>query len=321
MSGSSRVTQVPPDTPDRADRPDASMTLLTQILERPLDPGYTAMARRREAQGLPASTGGGSWRFAVALALAGLLLGVSAVSLRDTATGRANARAELIAQIGAGRKDAESKAGQITALNAELAALDARALAGQPGVSARTLSDLGLATGAAPVAGPAMVLTIDDAPDAGAAATNGDPRAPGRNQDGIVRARDLQIIANSLWAAGAEAMAINGQRLTSTTAIRFAGEALIVNYRPLTRPYVITAIGDPSTMPASFAQGTGGTYVATLTTTFGISVHTSTRAEVTLPASSSATTRLAQPLTPTPAASTTSGTTPQSTPSPSGGPS
>ena len=45
--------------------------------------------------------------------------------------------------------------------------------------------------------------------------------------------RDLQVIVNGLWAAGAEAIAVNGQRLTACSAIRSAGEAILVDFRPL----------------------------------------------------------------------------------------
>ena len=45
-------------------------------------------------------------------------------------------------------------------------------------------------------------------------------------------AQDLQIVVNGLWDAGAEAISVNGQRLTSKSAIRFAGQAILVNYRP-----------------------------------------------------------------------------------------
>ena len=58
-------------------------------------------------------------------------------------------------------------------------------------------------------------------------------------------------MVNALWAAGAEAISINGQRLGPTTAIRFAGEAVLVDFRPVTNPYEISAIGDPDTLPAS----------------------------------------------------------------------
>ncbi len=55
---------------------------------------------------------------------------------------------------------------------------------------------------------------------------------------------DLQLVTNALWASGAEAISINNQRLSTTTAIRSAGDAILINYRPLLPPYLITFIGD-----------------------------------------------------------------------------
>ena len=57
---------------------------------------------------------------------------------------------------------------------------------------------------------------------------------------------DLQKVANDLWAAGAEAIAINGQRLTATSTIRSAGAAILVDFRPVTSPYEVSAIGPGS---------------------------------------------------------------------------
>lgn len=289
-------------------RPDASMTLLTEMLQRPLDPGYAAAAAARRAHGLPASTGLRSWRLGVALLGAGLLFGIAAVTLGPGATTRSNARADLIAQIEAGRLQAEQKSEQIATLNADLAARDVSALRAEPGRQVSQLRELSVVTGASAVEGPGLVITVDDAPASGDAASKTDPRAGARAQDGIVRARDLQIITNSLWATGAEAMMINGQRLTSTTAIRFAGEALIVNYRPLTRPYVITAIGDPGSFPARFAGGEGGSYLSTLKASFGIQEHIDTVANVTLPASAAVQTRVAAPLLESPSSSPSTST-------------
>ena len=64
-------------------------------------------------------------------------------------------------------------------------------------------------------------------------------------------------MVNGLWAAGAEAVAVNGQRLTALSAIRSAGDAILVDYRPLTRPYVVVAIGDPRTLQSRFVAGAG----------------------------------------------------------------
>ena len=102
-------------------------------------------------------------------------------------------------------------------------------------------------------------------------------------------------------------MSINGNRLTSTSPIRFAGSALVVNYRPLARPYVVTAIGDPKAMPGEFADGAGGSYLSTLHSTFGIRADTDVSRDLTVPAAVGLTTRYAQPMDT--GASPTSGTT------------
>jgi uncharacterized protein YlxW (UPF0749 family) len=54
---------------------------------------------------------------------------------------------------------------------------------------------------------------------------------------------DLQLVVNALWSAGAEAVAINDSRLVATTPIRAAGGTIVVNFRPLSPPYRVTAVG------------------------------------------------------------------------------
>jgi uncharacterized protein YlxW (UPF0749 family) len=103
--------------------------------------------------------------------------------------------------------------------------------------------------------------------------------------------RDLQLVVNGLWAAGAEAISINGRRLTSLTAIRSAGEAILVDYRPLRPPYVVSAIGDPRRLEARFADGPGGEYLRLLADNFGVRVKTDSRSDLRLPAASGVTLR------------------------------
>lgn len=54
---------------------------------------------------------------------------------------------------------------------------------------------------------------------------------------------DLQLVVNALFAAGADAAAINDNRLVATTPIRSAGGTIVVNFRPLSPPYTVKAIG------------------------------------------------------------------------------
>jgi uncharacterized protein YlxW (UPF0749 family) len=70
---------------------------------------------------------------------------------------------------------------------------------------------------------------------------------------GVVLDRDLQDVANELWHDGAEAIAINGQRLTGTTTIRAAGGAILVDFRPVSAPYEVSAIG-PDDLDKRFAD-------------------------------------------------------------------
>jgi uncharacterized protein YlxW (UPF0749 family) len=59
-----------------------------------------------------------------------------------------------------------------------------------------------------------------------------------------------------LWLAGAEAIAVNGIRLSSTSAIRFAGETVLVDFQQINSPYTIEAIGPRDKMLTSFADST-----------------------------------------------------------------
>ena len=72
---------------------------------------------------------------------------------------------------------------------------------------------LGVVAGELPVRGPGLRFTIDDAPGR-QDAVGADPRAGDAAAGGVVLDSDLQIVVNGLWAAGAEAVAVNGQRLT-----------------------------------------------------------------------------------------------------------
>jgi uncharacterized protein YlxW (UPF0749 family) len=116
------------------------------------------------------------------------------------------------------------------------------------------------------------VITVDDAPGSD------------RDMRDRVLDLDLQILVNGLWQAGAEAVAVNGHRLSTLTAIRGAGEAITVDYRSLTRPYRIEAIGDPRTLPADFAQTSAGAWWNDLARNRGMTFSMSGVDELTLDA-------------------------------------
>ncbi len=104
---------------------------------------------------------------------------------------------------------------------------------------AQRLTNLEAETGLGAVTGDGVIVSIADGP----APVNPVTNQPEGAYIGRVQDSDLQVLANELWRDGAEAIAINGQRLTATSAIRTAGDAILVDFVPLQEPYRITAIG------------------------------------------------------------------------------
>ena len=96
--------------------------------------------------------------------------------------------------------------------------------------------------------------------------------------------QDLRQLVNGLWASGAEAIAINGHRISSRTAIRGAGAAITVDYVSLTRPYRVEVIGDRGSLPAVFSRTEGGRWWAYLKQNYGMKYDITTADQLTLPA-------------------------------------
>lgn len=268
--------------------PAASMALLQEVLDRPLDPGYASAAQARQERGLEPSTGGRTLLLLVVSLLLGFLLAVAVVTLRAPDPDANTARAELIERIQELEALGDERAALIETLRLEVGALEGEAVGRGPSPLAERVRQEALAAGAAPMVGPGVRVVMDDA-----ALSDADPDAA-PPQDSRVLARDLQVVVNGLWAHGAEAVAINGQRLTATSAIRFAGEAIVVDFRGLTRPYEVIALGDTSAMMDELGDGETGRYLAELTDDYGIEVQVLAEEELTVPAGSRLSTRLAR---------------------------
>lgn len=128
---------------------------------------------------------------------------------------------------------------QVRSLTEELAGLQVAGAAGSARVEevVARVEGLRASAGLEALRGPGVVVELADSPDA--------PRTGGDVTDLRIQDVDLQLVVNALWAAGAEAVAVNGQRVAGWTAIRQAGEAILVNFRAVSSPYRVTAIGDP----------------------------------------------------------------------------
>lgn len=259
------------------------MALLREVMDPPLDPGYASSADRRERAGLPRSTGSRTILLVVTSVVLGFLLSVAAQTLRTPDSADATTRSELTDRIQDAADLGDDRAAEITTLRGEIAALQERHA--DPATEQSEREAAALQAGATSVVGPGLLLTLNDPP----------PTAD-RQDDERVLARDLQTIVNGLWAHGAEAIAINDQRLTSTSTIRFAGLAIVVDLKALARPYEVAVIGDQEQLLEELGTGGTGTYLSQLRSDYSIVVDLETLDEVRLPAATQLSTRVAHVL-------------------------
>jgi len=220
--------------------------LLGDLFRTPLDPGYAAAAARRAETGAPPPRWG-RWARAAALALLGFLLAVAYHQAVAEAPGASRARDNLVADVRARQRTTEDLQRRADELRAQVDQARDDALA--DGDSAARLKQLAAGIGTGRVTGDGAVVRVVDAPP------KVDP-VTGKTDDenlGLVLDRDLQDIANALWQSGAEAIAVNGQRLTSTSTIRAAGGVILVDFKPVTSPYDVAAIG-PGDLADTFGR-------------------------------------------------------------------
>jgi uncharacterized protein YlxW (UPF0749 family) len=245
--------------------------LLTQVLSSALDQDYLAASRRADGR---ARTSGRTSTFVVVVALFGILIGVSALqTVRDRPAQEAQ-RASLVDEIHRRQAHLNGMHHLLTSLQADVTReqADVTASVAEEAKLGARLTTLGVVAGTEPVTGPGVDVTVDNAADSGE-----DPA-------GVIRDSDLQLLVDGLWQSGAEAVAVNGQRLTSLSSIRYAGRAITVNYQSLTPPYVVAAIGDPDTLPAALMGTAAGSAWQSLKSNFGIRFDVESAAKLSLPA-------------------------------------
>ena len=262
--------------PGRPARPDASMDLLRQVREEAMEPEYLTAADRR---GVTTPPGRGIVGTVLVLVLAGLMLGGSwrATSAERPAT--TQERGDIIQRIESASAHQSTQQARVEALRRQVGAMRASESAARS-VSAQ-VSRAEVAAGAAPVAGQGVEVLVDDSADG--------------SQDGRIVDKDLRMLVNGLWQAGAEAVAVNGHRVTTRTSIRGAGSAITVDYASITRPYRVVALGDSRSLPADLSQNDGGEWMSYLHNNFGVRYSVTPRSSVRLPGSDRVTATAATP--------------------------
>ena len=291
-----------PDPDGGAGRRAFAPDFLTELFRNPLDPGYADAAARKARDGEPA--GARRWLHTavatVTLVALGFLLVVAYQQTVAEQPARTQARAALADQVQKRRDETEQLQDRADRLGNEVAVLREKELGG---AAVAQLRDLESATGLSPVRGSGAKVTLGDGP------TPVNPLTGERNTVARVKDTDLQLATNALWSLGAEAIAVNGQRLTATSTIRQAGEAILVDFRPVSTPYEVIAIG-PDDLAKQFRDSYAGGFFTELVSKYGMSFAATDAHDVTLEAATQLKLRVARPVTPT--------TTPSGATNPSG---
>lgn len=268
------------------------MSLLNNVIDHAVDDGYAEASARRAAEGggLP-RTVRAKLGLAAGLVLAAAVVTLGAAEARVSAPVVAKERQDLINRIDSETSAADRLEQDVEGLRTEVGERQRKALDQHGGDQAELVA---LLSGATPVHGPGVKLVVDDAK--GSDTGGGGPReSSGFSDTGRVRDRDMQRVVNGLWESGAEAVSINGQRMTALSAIRAAGDAILVDNKPLVPPYTILAVGDGQRLSTTFQDSADGQYLHALQENFGIRTSISAEGDVRLPAAPSLIVRTAVP--------------------------
>jgi uncharacterized protein YlxW (UPF0749 family) len=234
--------------------------LLEQIADTALDDDYYIV---RTFEPRPSRVAG--LVIGILVTIFALFVTTAAVQTRNDRPATELERRTLAADIAARQKTLDERRTTAAGLSAEVRSLRISAERGS-GPSA----ELGVLAASEAVHGPGIVI---------AAQSSGDGLDEGRITD-----RDLQVLVNGLWYAGAEAVAINDNRIGALSSIRAAGDAITVNFRSISSPYTVIALGDSDALRTRLAQNPAGAYWEARRKRSDVQFAVTPSSEVTLPA-------------------------------------
>jgi uncharacterized protein YlxW (UPF0749 family) len=264
-------------------------SLLRALLSEHLDPGYAAAAARRGGDdGAPSGRErvfGWLWEALAALLIAAVFAAAVAQA-RSVAPGVRDAQQLLLQSVRSEETTSARLGRERSALSARVDDVQRRALAdnAQGQRLLNRLDALSLAAASTAVIGPGLTVTVTD-PGAGPNLSDvSKQRVSGSRQ--IILDRDLQLVVNSLWASGAEAISVGGVRIGPNVTIRQAGGAILVDNNPTSSPYQILAVGAPHAMRDVFEASPGLQRLRLLEASYGVVVTVNVADGLSLPAGS-----------------------------------
>ncbi|MCW2688854.1 MAG: hypothetical protein JWR37_3744 [Mycobacterium sp.] len=264
------------DMPQRLPVP----SLLRSLLSDHLDPGYAAAAAENRSRGRAREW---TWQVLAAVLCAGVFAAAVAQA-QSVAPGVREAQQVLAGSVRSAEDTTNSTTGQRNALAAQVDAEQRSRLAGdeQGQQLLRSLDEAGFAAAVTAVIGPGLTVTITDPGVSKDLSDVSKQRVAGSQQ--VILDRDLQLVVNSLWVSGAEAISVGGVRIGPNVTIRQAGGGILVDNQPIASPYTILAVGPPHAMQDVLDRSPGLQRLRLLETSYGVGVSVSAGERLTLPA-------------------------------------
>jgi uncharacterized protein YlxW (UPF0749 family) len=261
-------------------------SLLRSLLSDHLDPGYAAAAAEPR-DGAKSRRRGGEWAWQVLAAVAVATVFAAAVAQAQSVAPAAREAQQVLADsVRSGEATTDEAAARRNGLAAQVDAERRSRLEGDE-LGQRLLGGLdqaNVAAAATPVIGPGLTVSITDPGVSKDLSDVSKQRVAGSTQ--VILDRDLQLVVNSLWVSGAEAMSVGGIRIGPNVTIRQAGGGILVDNQPISSPYVILAVGPPHGMQDVFDRSPGLQRLRLLETSYGVGVSVSVGDGLTLPAGS-----------------------------------
>lgn len=159
------------------------------------------------------------------------------------------------------------------------------------------LQEARLAAGLVPLTGPGIVFLLEDSSAA--------PPPDGSQAGYLVTAEDVRVVVEELWLAGAQAIAVNGERIAVNTAFVDIGGSVLVNSAYVAAPFQVAAIGPADMFDRMVASPGFVDLIRSRAEAYGIGVSWASPEAVDLPAyAGDVNLRVARPA---PAASPTAG--------------
>ncbi len=262
-------------------------SLLRQLLSNHLDPGYAAAAANRDRSSVAPSRRtrvlDRLWQ-ALAALLVATVFAAAVAQARLVAPGMTAAQQVLAASARSTERSVDDLADRRNALAAQVDEVQRRALA-DDAAGRRLLAGLdklSVAAASTKVTGSGLTVTVTEPSVSPNLSDVSKQRVADSRQ--IILDRDLQLVVNSLWSSGAEAISVGGVRIGPNVTIRQAGGAILIDNNPVGSPYTFLALGPPNAMRDAFDDTPGLERLRLLGTAYGVEVTVSTADGLVLPA-------------------------------------